>query len=126
MYLWASAAGAAVLASAGALQTGAGMVHHAGPQTTRDLVLAAHPEALVSAEGPEPSRADAWVAGPGLDTEHDARRRWAGVLAALEERPEAALVADASALDLVTAAELLQDVGHQGADDGNGVLDPAA
>lgn len=98
--------GAAVLASAGALQTGAGMVHHAGPQTTRDLVLAAHPEALVSAEGPEPSRADAWVAGPGLDTEHDARRRWAGVLAALEERPEAALVADASALDLVTAAEL--------------------
>ncbi|MFL0420111.1 NAD(P)H-hydrate dehydratase [Micrococcus luteus] len=98
--------GAAVLASAGALHTGAGMVHHAGPQTTRDLVLAAHPEALVSAEGPEPSRADAWVAGPGLDTEHDARRRWAGVLAALEERPEAALVADASALGLVTAAEL--------------------
>nr|WP_298987242.1 NAD(P)H-hydrate dehydratase [uncultured Micrococcus sp.] len=98
--------GAAVLASVGALEAGAGMVHHAGPKATRDLVLAAHPEALVSAEGPEPSRADAWVAGPGLDTEHDARRRWAGVLEALAERPEAALVADASALDLVTAAEL--------------------
>ncbi len=27
---------------------------------------------------------------------------------------------------VVAAAELLQDVGHQGADDGDGVLDPAA
>ena len=27
---------------------------------------------------------------------------------------------------MVSAAELLQDVGHQGADDGDGVLDPAA
>ena len=98
--------GAAVLSCAGALHAGAGLVHHAGPATTRDRVLAAHPEALVSAEGPEPARADAWVAGPGLDTQDDARRRWANVLAALAERPAAALVADASALELVTADEL--------------------
>lgn len=98
--------GAAVLSCAGALHAGAGLVHHAGPQATRDRVLDAHPEALVSAEGPEPARADAWVAGPGLDTGEDARHRWVRVLAALAERPDAALVADASALDLVTAAEL--------------------
>ena len=98
--------GAAVLSCSGALHAGAGMVHHAGPEATRDRVLAAHPEALVSAEGPAPDRADAWVAGPGLDTQDDARRRWEGVLSALAERPEAALVADASALELVTAAQL--------------------
>lgn len=98
--------GAAVLSSSGALAAGAGMVHHAGPAATRDPVLAAHPEALVSSDGPAPDRADAWVAGPGLDTQDDARRRWAGVIEALAARPEAALVADASALELVTAAQL--------------------
>lgn len=105
--------GAAVLSTSGALEAGAGMAHHAGPATTRAAVIAAHPEALVSAEGPAPERTDAWVVGPGLDTEDDARERFIRVRDAVLANPRAALVVDASALTLVTAEDLaaLRDAG---------------
>lgn len=98
--------GAAVLSASGALQSGAGMVHHAGPAATRAAVLAAHPEALVSAEGPDPERTDAWVVGPGLDADEDSGRRWARTRDAVLARPSSPLVVDASALQMITAQEL--------------------
>ncbi|MDG5803135.1 NAD(P)H-hydrate dehydratase [Streptomyces ossamyceticus] len=56
--------GAAVLAVAGALRSGAGAVRYVGPAA--DAVLARFPETLVSDSGPRKAgRVQAWVTGPG-------------------------------------------------------------
>lgn len=104
--------GAAVLAVGGILAGGAGMAHHGGPARAGDLVLAAHPAALTSADGPAPERADAWVLGPGLGDGDGARERVRATVAAVlasgadGDRGPAALVVDASALDLVAGEDL--------------------
>jgi hydroxyethylthiazole kinase-like uncharacterized protein yjeF len=54
--------GAAVLAVAGALRTGVGMVRYLGPARPRRAVLAAWPEAV-----PAQGQVQAWLVGPGLD-----------------------------------------------------------
>lgn len=99
-------------ASKTGLLLGAGMAHHGGPARAGDLVLAAHPAALTSADGPAPERADAWVLGPGLGDGDGARERVRATVAAVlasgadGDRGPAALVVDASALDLVTGEDL--------------------
>ncbi|MDJ1137671.1 NAD(P)H-hydrate dehydratase [Streptomyces iconiensis] len=71
--------GAAVLAVAGALRSGAGAVRYAGPGA--DTVIARYPETLVSAGPPRKAgRVQAWVVGPGLGDEQDARQAVAEVL----------------------------------------------
>src|SRR4051794_11641 len=71
--------GAAVMAVAGALRTGVGMVRYAGPSRPADLVRSAWPEAVVTelAQGDGGSvtsagRVQAWVVGSGLGSEADA------------------------------------------------------
>ncbi|WP_369045051.1 NAD(P)H-hydrate dehydratase [Sinomonas sp. P10A9] len=64
--------GAAVLATAGALATGVGMVRLVAPDAVRALVLAAHPEIVGSAE--PRGRVQAWAVGPGIGDD-DAQRR---------------------------------------------------
>lgn len=53
--------GAAVLAVAGALGTGCGMVRYVGPDEVRAAVLSAHPEVVAGV-----GRVQSWVLGPGL------------------------------------------------------------
>ena len=81
-------AGAAVLATGGAVRGGAGMVRvvtgevpaAAVRQAWPEAVLTVHPEAadwnLIGSVG----RVQAWVAGPGMGTGHDAAARLAAVL----------------------------------------------
>lgn len=54
--------GAAVLAAAGALGTGLGMVRYLGPSEVNDLVHARYPEVVTA-----PGRVQAWAAGSGVD-----------------------------------------------------------
>ncbi|WP_430296573.1 bifunctional ADP-dependent NAD(P)H-hydrate dehydratase/NAD(P)H-hydrate epimerase [Sinomonas sp. B1-1] len=61
--------GAAVLATAGALATGVGMVRLVAPDAVRHLVLAAHPE-VVGTRAPQ-GRVQAWAAGPGIADDDD-------------------------------------------------------
>ncbi len=90
--------GAAVLAVTAAVEAGAGMVRYLGPPTPTALVRAAAPEAVTV-----PGRVQAWVVGPGLDTESTHPADLAQV-----EQTRAALasdlpvVVDAGGLDLVT------------------------
>lgn len=71
--------GAAVLAVAGALSGAAGAVRYAGPGA--EAVVARYPETLVSAGPPRRAgRVQAWVVGPGLGDEQDARQAVADVL----------------------------------------------
>ena len=98
--------GAALLAVGGALAAGAGMVHLAAPDTVRAAGLTAWPEAVGGAEPSDPERTHAWVVGPGLDTDDAARPRLDAVLDAAVGRRGGAVVLDASALELVTAADL--------------------
>ena len=81
--------GAAVLAVAGALGAGCGMVRYLGPRRATESVIAAHPE-VVAADG----RVQAWVLGPGVagDKQQD---RAARVLRSLGDLPA---VVDAGAL----------------------------
>ena len=58
--------GAAVLAVAGALGAGCGMVRFVGPDTVVDAVRATHPE-VVAGEG----RVQAWLVGPGIAADDD-------------------------------------------------------
>ncbi|MEV4901999.1 NAD(P)H-hydrate dehydratase [Citricoccus sp. NPDC055426] len=90
--------GAAVLVCSSAIATGVGMVQYAGPRRAADLVLAAHPE-VVAGPGVE-GKAQAWVVGPGLGSDDDARRRLAEVIDVCVGGG-LPLVLDASALDLV-------------------------
>jgi hydroxyethylthiazole kinase-like uncharacterized protein yjeF len=74
--------GAAVLAVAGALRGGAGMVRFAGPPAAADAVRAAWPEAIVTEGLPsEAGRVQAWVVGPGMGTGKKARARLEDALA---------------------------------------------
>ncbi|QKW51846.1 NAD(P)H-hydrate dehydratase [Streptomyces buecherae] len=101
--------GAAVLAVAGALRGGAGAVRYVGPAA--DAVIARFPETLVSAGPPgKAGRVQAWVVGPGVGDDADARRALADVLAS-----DVPVLVDADALRLLppdgvrarTAATLL-------------------
>ncbi|MFD5321663.1 NAD(P)H-hydrate dehydratase [Streptomyces sp. NPDC127098] len=71
--------GAAVLAVGGALHGGAGAVRYAGPADA--AVIARYPETLVSAGLPhQAGRVQAWVVGPGIGDDPQARERVADVL----------------------------------------------
>lgn len=72
--------GAAVLVVGAAVRGGAGAVRCSGPADVVASVLAAWPETLATtAPASEAGRVQAWVVGPGLDTDADAGRRWASV-----------------------------------------------
>jgi hydroxyethylthiazole kinase-like uncharacterized protein yjeF len=72
--------GAAVLCTGAALRTRPGLVRYAG--TAADGVRAAWPEAIVTDGWPaDAGRVQAWVVGPGMGTDDDARDRLAQVLA---------------------------------------------
>jgi len=74
--------GAAVLAVAGALHGGAGMVRFVAPAKPADAVRARWPEAVVTSGPPgEAGRVQAWVVGPGIGTDDAARARLDEVLA---------------------------------------------
>jgi ADP-dependent NAD(P)H-hydrate dehydratase / NAD(P)H-hydrate epimerase len=86
--------GAAILCTGAALRTRPGLVRYAG--TAADGVRAAWPEAIVTDGMPgEAGRVQAWVVGPGMGTDDDARARLAEVLAT--DRP---VVVDADALTM--------------------------
>ncbi len=87
--------GAAVLAVAGALGAGCGMVRYVGPADVGRAVVAAHPEAVVGQ-----GRVQAWVLGPGTgdDDEQSGRLRAALDQAAADGVPA---VVDAGALGLL-------------------------
>ncbi|WP_088320807.1 bifunctional ADP-dependent NAD(P)H-hydrate dehydratase/NAD(P)H-hydrate epimerase [Kineosporia sp. R_H_3] len=87
--------GAAVLAVAGALRAGAGMVRYVGPEHAAEHVRLHHPEAVVG-EG----RVQAWVLGPGVDADAGDGQRAAAELALGSGEP---CVVDAGALALVPA-----------------------
>ncbi len=73
--------GAAVLAVAGALHGGAGMVRFVGPEPAAAAVRARWPEAVVSTGLPSAAgRVQAWVIGPGIGTEDEALGRLDDVL----------------------------------------------
>ena len=88
--------GAAVLAVAGALGAGCGMVRYVGPYDVTNGVRAAHPE-VVAGDG----RVQAWVVGPGVDPAD--REQVAQVRRALADAQEHGLpvVLDAGALGLL-------------------------
>jgi hydroxyethylthiazole kinase-like uncharacterized protein yjeF len=96
--------GAAVLAVAGALRGGAGMVRFAGPGPAAAAVRTAHPEVVVS-EGPPSAagRVQAWVVGPGMGTDDDARARLADVLAT-----DVPVLIDADGLTLVAGGQTMR------------------
>ncbi|MBB3084882.1 NAD(P)H-hydrate dehydratase [Geodermatophilus sabuli] len=72
--------GAGVLCTGAALRTRPGLVRYAG--TAADGVRAAWPEVIVTAGRPaEAGRVQAWVVGPGMGTDDDARGVLAEVLA---------------------------------------------
>jgi hydroxyethylthiazole kinase-like uncharacterized protein yjeF len=74
--------GAAVLAVAGALHGGAGMVRFVATPKAADVVRARWPEAIVSTGPPSAAgRVQAWVVGPGMGTDDPARERLDDVLA---------------------------------------------
>ena len=85
--------GAAVLASAGALGAGAGMVRLVGPDEVRRTVVAAHPE-VVAGDSVD-TQVQAWVLGPGVGP-GDERVR-AALTDALRDRVP--VVLDAGALE---------------------------
>jgi hydroxyethylthiazole kinase-like uncharacterized protein yjeF len=72
--------GAGVLCTGAALRTRPGLVRYAG--TAADRVRAAWPEAIVTEGRPgEAGQVQAWVVGPGMGTDDDARAALAEVLA---------------------------------------------
>jgi hydroxyethylthiazole kinase-like uncharacterized protein yjeF len=72
--------GAGVLCTGAALRTRPGLVRYAG--TAADGVRAAWPEAIVTSGRPsDAGRVQAWVAGPGMGTDDDARSVLAELLA---------------------------------------------
>ena len=71
--------GAGVLSTGSAINGGAGMVRYAGDAA--DAVRAAYPEVVVHEEAtPSELRVQAWVAGPGMGIDDDARDLLADVL----------------------------------------------
>ncbi len=94
--------GAAVLCVAGAQRSGCGYVRVAAPAGVAEVVRRAWPEAVVTElEGTDPTQAvgrvQAWVVGPGIGVDDEARTRLADVLAA-----GLPTVLDADALTLLT------------------------
>lgn len=93
--------GAAVLAVAGALHGGAGMIRFAGPEPAAAAVRARWPEAVVSTGPPSAAgRVQAWVVGPGMGTDEEARARLDDVL-----RSDVPVVVDADGLTLLVGRE---------------------
>ena len=97
--------GAALLATGGALRTGAGMVRFVSVAHPAELVRARWPEAVVTVlkEGPDvdvlgAGRVQAWVVGPGIGTDAVARRLVAQVLSA-----PVPVVVDADALTIIAS-----------------------
>jgi hydroxyethylthiazole kinase-like uncharacterized protein yjeF len=87
--------GAGVLCTGAALRTRPGLVRYAG--TAAEGVRAAWPEAIVTEGRPhDAGRVQAWVVGPGMGTDDDARSVLAEVLAT-----EVPVVADADALTML-------------------------
>lgn len=96
--------GAAVLAVAGALHGGAGMVRFAGAGPAAAAVRARWPEAVVTEGLPsEAGRVQAWVVGPGIGTGEDARARLQDVLAS-----DVPVLVDADALTLLAGSGALR------------------
>src|SRR6185437_13924999 len=82
--------GAAALAVGGALRGGAGMVRLVSAEHAVAVVRVLWPEAVITVTGqdlpagedvPAAGRVQAWVAGPGMGTDDQARERLAAVLA---------------------------------------------
>ncbi|WP_222269112.1 NAD(P)H-hydrate dehydratase [Modestobacter marinus] len=89
--------GAGVLCTGAALRARPGLVRYAG--TAAEGVRAAWPEALVTSGRPaDAGRVQAWVAGPGMGIDDDARSVLAEVLAT-----DLPVVVDADGLTLVAA-----------------------
>jgi hydroxyethylthiazole kinase-like uncharacterized protein yjeF len=96
--------GAGVLCTGAALRTRPGLVRYAG--TAAEGVRSAWPEAIVTAGRPgDAGRVQAWVVGPGMGTDGDARSVLAEVLAT-----DLPVVVDADGLTLVAQQpELVRD-----------------
>ena len=104
--------GAAALAVGGALRGGAGMVRLVSAEHAVAVVRVLWPEAVITVTGPGPAsedipaagRVQAWVAGPGMGTDDDARERLAAVLAS-----DVPVLVDADGLTLLAADRGLLD-----------------
>jgi ADP-dependent NAD(P)H-hydrate dehydratase / NAD(P)H-hydrate epimerase len=93
--------GAGVLCTGAALRTRPGLVRYAG--TAADGVRAAWPEAIVTEGRPsDAGRVQAWVVGPGMGTDDDARSVLAEVLAS--DQP---VLLDADGLTMAAAEQAL-------------------
>jgi hydroxyethylthiazole kinase-like uncharacterized protein yjeF len=91
--------GAAVLCTGAALRTRPGLVRYAG--TAADGVRAAWPEAIVTEGRPsDVGRVQAWVVGPGMGTDDEARGVLAEVLAT-----DLPVVVDADALTMLAGEQ---------------------
>ncbi len=99
--------GAAALAVGGALRGGAGMVRLVSAEHAVAVVRVLWPEAVITVTGPDrpasqdipaAGRVQAWVAGPGMGTDDDARDRLAAVLAS-----DLPVLVDADGLTLLAA-----------------------
>ncbi|MGH3096852.1 MAG: NAD(P)H-hydrate dehydratase [Streptosporangiales bacterium] len=89
--------GAALLAVGAAVRSGAGMVRYSGPTRVADLVRARWPEVIVQEGMPDDTgRVQAWVIGPGLDTDETAKERLAQVL-----RSDVPVLVDADGLSVL-------------------------
>ncbi|MGK5529167.1 NAD(P)H-hydrate dehydratase [Streptomyces sp. URMC 129] len=94
--------GAAVLAVGGALRGGAGAVRYAGRGPAGTTVLARYPETLVSGGPPRKAgRVQAWVVGPGLGDDPEARAAVTDVLEA-----DVPVLVDADGLRLLDAGHV--------------------
>jgi ADP-dependent NAD(P)H-hydrate dehydratase / NAD(P)H-hydrate epimerase len=105
--------GAAALAVGGALRGGAGMVRLVSAEHAVDVVRVLWPEAVITMTGqdlpagedvPAAGRVQAWVAGPGMGTDDQARERLAAVLAT-----DLPVLVDADGLTLLAADRGLLD-----------------
>jgi hydroxyethylthiazole kinase-like uncharacterized protein yjeF len=105
--------GAAALAVGGALRGGAGMVRLVSAEHAVDVVRVLWPEAVITVTGqdlpagedvPAAGRVQAWVAGPGMGTDDQARERLAAVLAT-----DLPVLVDADGLTLLAANRGLLD-----------------
>ena len=100
--------GAAALAVGGALRGGAGMVRLVSAETAVAVVRQHWPEAVITVTGPAGEeigtvgRVQAWLAGPGMGTDEQARRRLASVLAT-----DLPVLVDADGLTLVAGSSAL-------------------
>ena len=100
--------GAAALAVGGALRGGAGMVRLVSAEAAAAVVRQHWPEAVITVTGATGEeigtvgRVQAWLAGPGMGTDEQARRRLAAVLAT-----DLPVLVDADGLTLVAGSPAL-------------------